>query len=342
VGKETTISQIIKLVEDAQGTKIPLVELAANFTNYYSICLSFSSRNLCWLVDFWDIPNLQIVAVGSAVAVLVLACPCALTLAPGTAFMIGTGEAAKNGILVENGAVLEYAYNLKHIIFDKTGTLTKGEPKLTDIESFGNYSEDELLQLVGSVEKGSEHLLGEAIVKATEEKGLVFLPVEEFEAITGLGMIATIQGQKFAIGNIRLMEDVSGLEHHQYKEKKENLEAIAKTVMLITIDGEIEGMVAVADTIKDESKQSINVLEHMGIEVIMLTGDNQRTAEAVANEIGIDRVIAEVLPDDKVSQVIKLQEEGHLVAMVGDGINDAPALAQANIGIWNRYCKRNC
>jgi Cu+-exporting ATPase len=333
VGRETTISQIIKL-DDAQGTKIPLVELADKISQIIIpfVILLGALTYTGWMI-WGDVSNLQLVAIGSAVAVLVLACPCALTLAPGTAFMIGTGEAAKNGILVKNGAVLEYAYKLKHIIFDKTGTLTKGEPKLTDIESFGTYTEDELLQLVGSAEKGSEHPLGEAIVQATEDKGLELLSVENFEAISGQGITATLQGKKIAVGNTRLMENVSGQDHDVFKEKKEELEAIAKTVMLIAINGKIEGMVAVADTVKDESKHAVKALQNMGIEVIMLTGDNKRTGQAVANELGIDRVIAEVLPDDKVNHVKKLQEEGHLVAMVGDGINDAPALAQANIGI---------
>jgi Cu+-exporting ATPase len=334
VGRETTISQIIKLVEDAQGTKIPLVELADRISQIIIpfVILLAGLTYLGWLL-WGNAINLQLVAVGSAVAVLVLACPCALTLAPGTAFMIGTGEAAKNGILVKNGAVLEYAYKLKHIIFDKTGTLTRGEPKLTDIQSFGSYSEDELLQLVGSAEKGSEHPLGEAIVKGAEEKGMEFLPLEDFEALSGFGITATIGGKKVAVGNVRLMEKIFGESHLQYKEKKEQLEAIAKTVMLIAIDGKIEGMVAVADTIKEESKHAVKALQEMGIEVIMLTGDNRHTAGAVAKELGINRVIAEVLPDDKVNEVKKLQEKGHLVAMVGDGINDAPALAQANIGI---------
>jgi Cu+-exporting ATPase len=285
-----------------------------------------------WMI-FGDVPNLALVAVGSAVAVLVLACPCALTLAPGTAFMIGTGEAAKNGILIKNGAVLEYAYKLKHIVFDKTGTLTKGEPELTDLKSFGSYNEDELLKFTASAEKNSEHPLGEAIVKAGEEKGVEFLSTENFEAIPGHGITTTIMGKRIAVGNLRLMRKESNQDLNPYQEEMEKLEAIAKTVMLISIDGKVEGMVAVADTVKDESKQAVKALQQMGLEVTMLTGDNKRTAEAIAKELGIGRVIAEVLPDDKVNEVKKLQEGGKLVAMVGDGINDAPALAQADIGI---------
>jgi Cu+-exporting ATPase len=334
IGRETTISQIIKLVEGAQGTKIPLVEFADRLSRIVIpiaiglAIITFSS----WML-FGNVPNLVLVAVGSAVAVLVLACPCALTLAPGTAFMIGTGEAAKNGILFKNGASLEYAYKLKHIVFDKTGTLTKGEPELTDLKSFGTYSEDALLQLIGSAEQGSEHPLGEAIVKGAKDKGIKFLSTTEFEAIEGHGIKATIQEKVIHVGNIRLMKKVTNQDLTLYEKEMEKLEAIAKTVMLIAIDGKVEGLVAVADTVKEESKKAVEALQKMGIEVTMLTGDNRRTAQAVANELGIDRVIAEVLPDDKVNEVKKLQEGGDLVAMVGDGINDAPALAQANIGI---------
>lgn len=266
-------------------------------------------------------------------AVLVLACPCALTLAPGTAFMIGTGEAAKHGILVKNGAVLEYAYKLKHIVFDKTGTLTKGKPQLTDLRSFGDYSEDVLLQLIGSAEKGSEHPLGEAIVQAAEKQNADFLRAENFAAIPGHGITATIQGKSIAVGNLRLVEQVTNHDLTPYKLQMEELEALAKTVMLIAIEGKVEGLVAVADTVKEESKQAVKALQQMGLEVTMLTGDNRSTAEAIAKELGIKRVAAEVLPDDKVDEIKKLQAGGNLVAMVGDGINDAPALAQADIGI---------
>ncbi len=334
VGRETTISQIIRLVETAQGTKIPLVEFADQLSQLIIpfVLLLAVITFLGWMF-FGTHPNLAMVAVGSAVAVLVLACPCALTLAPGTAFMIGTGEAAKNGILIKNGAVLEYAYKLRHIIFDKTGTLTKGEPELTDLKSFGSYTEDELLLLIASAEKGSEHPLGEAIVQAAEKKGITFLPTEHFEAIPGHGITATINGKKISIGNLRLMNKVSSQDITSYQKEMEHLEAIAKTVMLIGIDSNIEGLVAVADTVKEESKHAVKALQNMGIQVTMLTGDNRRTAEAIAKELGIDQVIAEVLPDDKVREVKKLQEDGTLVAMVGDGINDAPALAQADIGI---------
>lgn len=334
VGRETTISQIIKLVEDAQGVKIPLVEFADRLSEIIiPFVLLLGALTFGGWMMFGDAPNLALVAVGSAVAVLVLACPCALTLAPGTAFMIGTGEAAKNGILIKNGAVLEYAYKLKHIVFDKTGTLTKGEPELTDLKSFGSYSEDDLLLWVASAEINSEHPLGEAIVKGAEEKGVKLLPTQNFEAIPGHGISTTVEGKRIIVGNLRLMKKETNEELAPFQAEMEKLEALAKTVMLIAIDGKIEGMVAVADTVKEESKQAVKALQQMGLQVSMLTGDNQRTAEAIARELGIDRVIAEVLPDDKVSEIKKLQEGGQLVAMVGDGINDAPALAQADIGI---------
>jgi Cu+-exporting ATPase len=334
VGRETTISQIIKLVESAQGTKIPLVEFADRLSLFViPIAIGLSIITFASWMLFGNVPNLGLVAVGSAVAVLVLACPCALTLAPGTAFMIGTGEAAKHGILFKNGASLEYAYKLKHMVFDKTGTLTKGEPTLTDLKSFGEYTEDHLLELIGSAEQGSEHPLGQSIVKAAQENGVEFSPTTNFEAIEGHGIKATINNKVIHVGNLRLMKKVTDDDITPFEKEMEKLEAIAKTVMLIAVDSKVEGLVAVADTVKEESKQAVKELQKMGIEVTMLTGDNRRTAQAVANELGIDRVIAEVLPDDKVNEVKKLQEGNNLVAMVGDGINDAPALAQANIGI---------
>lgn len=334
VGQETTISQIIKLVESAQGTKIPLVEFADKLSRIViPIAIALSLITFASWMIFGEASDLVLVAVGSAVAVLVLSCPCALTLAPGTAFMIGTGEATKNGILIKDGASLEYAYKLKHIVFDKTGTLTKGEPELTDLKTFGTYSEYQLLQWIGSAEKGSEHPLGEAIVKDAEEKGITFHPTEKFEAIGGHGISTFINGKNIVIGNIRLMIEVANENLSSFEKEMEGLEAIGKTVMLIAIDGKIEGLVAVADTVKEEAKKAVKALQKMGVEVTMLTGDNRRTAQAIASELGIDRVISEVLPDDKVNEVKKLQEGGNLVAMVGDGINDAPALAQADIGI---------
>jgi Cu+-exporting ATPase len=309
VGRKTTISQIIKLVESAQGTKIPLVEFADRLPRIViPIAIGLSIITFASWMLFGNVPDLGLVAVGSAVAVLVLACPCALTLAPGTAFMIGTGEVAKNGILFKNGASLEYAYKLKHIVIDKTGTLTKGEPTLTDLKSFGEYSEDELLEFIGSAEQGSEHPLGEAIVIAAKEAGIDFLPTTNFEAIEGHGIKAAIANKTIHVGNLRLMNKVTDEDTTPFEMEMEKLEAIAKTVMLIAIDGKVEGLVAVADTVKDESKQAVKALQKMGLEVTMLTGDNRHTAQAVADELGIDRVIAEVLPDDKVSEVKKLQE----------------------------------
>ncbi|MFZ3579537.1 heavy metal translocating P-type ATPase [Virgibacillus sp. DJP39] len=334
VGRETTISQIIKMVEDAQGTKIPLVEFADRLSQIiipFVLFLTIITYS-AWMM-FGEAPNLSVVAIGSAVAVMVLTCPCALTLAPETAFSIGTGEAAKDGILVKNGVVLEYAYKLKHIIFDKTGTLTKGEPEVTDRIPFGSLSEKELLRLAASAETGSEHPLGEAIVNAAKAQSIELFDTQSFQAVTGKGIITEIEGTQVAIGNLSLMKSVTNDDLSKHLGKMQMLEAKSKTVMSVAVDEHIEGMVAVADTVRIEAKEAVKVLHEMGIQVTMLTGDNRSTTSAIAKELGIDRVIAEVLPDDKVNEVKRLQKDKQLVAMVGDGINDAPALAQADIGI---------
>lgn len=333
VGRQTMISQVILLVENAQAAKIPLLELTDRLAQViipFVILLSGLTFTGWWI--FGSHASL-VTAVASAVAVLVLSCPCALTLAPGTAIMVGTGEAAKNGILIKSGAVLEYAYKLKHIVFDKTGTLTKGEPEVTNIQAFDGFTEESIWLLAASAEKGSEHPLGEAIVKSALAKKIVLASPHDFEAIPGHGIQADVEGKKIAIGNLRLMKKVTQHDLAPFENPMEALEHEGKTVMLIAVDGQIAGLIAVADTVKEEAKEAVQTLQQMGIHVTMLTGDNERTAAAIARQVGMDRVVANVLPDQKVEEVVRLQKDGALVAMVGDGINDAPALAQSNIGI---------
>jgi Cu+-exporting ATPase len=334
VGRQTMISQIILLVENAQAAKIPLLELTDRIAQVIiPLVIVLSGLTFGGWMLFGEGPNMMVMAVASAVAVLVLSCPCALTLAPGTAIMVGTGESAKNGILIKSGAVLEYAYKLKHIVFDKTGTLTKGEPEVTNIKAYGSFTEEEILQLASSAEKGSEHPLGEAIVKKAEKRRLPLLSLQQFEAISGHGIQAAVEGKQIAIGNLRLMKKVTEQDLTEFEAQMEHLENDGKTVMIMSVDGKVAGLIAVADTVKEEAKEAVQSLQQMGIEVTMLTGDNERTANAIAKQVGISRVVANVLPEEKVDEVKRLQEGGALVAMVGDGINDAPALAQANIGI---------
>ena len=265
------------------------------------------------------------------ISVLVIACPCALGLATPTAIMVGTGKGAEHGVLIKGGEALETAHKIDTVILDKTGTITEGKPRVTDIISRGNFSEDELLRLSASAEIGSEHPLGEAIVSSARDKNMELVKVDTFEAIPGHGIEVTLQDKKMLLGNKKLMED-RNIEI-TLQEEANRLASGGKTPMFVAIDGKLEGIIAVADVIKPSSKKAIDILHRMGIEVVMITGDNKRTAEAIAMQVGIDRVLAEVLPQDKANEVKKLQAEGKKVAMVGDGINDAPALVQADIGI---------
>ena len=318
IGKDTVLSQIIKLVEDAQSSRAPIARLADIISGHFvHVVLGIALLTcIAWLAAGQDIAF----AVTILVSVLVIACPCALGLATPTAIMVGTGKGAENGILIKGGESLEMAHKIKTAVLDKTGTVTEGKPRVTDIISLGGYSEEELLRLAASAEKQSEHPLGEAIVNHWE--GELSEP-EYFNSITGQGIEARIEGHEILIGNKRL---VSG-------GRLAGLESEGKTPMYMAIDGRLEGIIAVADVIKPTSKEAISRLIGMGIDVVMITGDNIRTAEAVAKEAGIKKVLAEVLPQDKADNIKLLQSEGSITAMVGDGINDAPALAQADIGI---------
>ncbi|MGD9568961.1 MAG: heavy metal translocating P-type ATPase [Sedimentibacter sp.] len=331
VGKDTALAQIIKLVEDAQGSKAPIAKLADVISGYFVpvvIALSIISA-LAW---YFLGGQSTVFALTIFISVLVIACPCALGLATPTAIMVGTGKGAENGVLIKSGVALETTHKIKTIVFDKTGTITEGKPKVTDIITANGIQENDLLQLTASAEKGSEHPLGEAIVKGAEEKGLEFKNLDAFNAIPGHGIEVKIDGKNILAGNRKLMVERNiSLENLESTSNK--LAEEGKTPMYVAIDNKIAGIIAVADTVKENSKRAIEKLHQMGIEVAMITGDNRRTAEAIARQVGIDRTLAEVLPQDKANEVKKLQSEGKKVAMVGDGINDAPALAQADIGI---------
>jgi len=331
VGKDTALAQIIKLVEDAQGSKAPIAKLADIISGYFVpvvIVLSIVSA-LAW---YFFGGQSTVFALTIFISVLVIACPCALGLATPTAIMVGTGKGAENGVLIKSGVALETTHKIKTIVFDKTGTITEGKPKVTDIITSNGIKENDLLQLTASAEKGSEHPLGEAIVKGAEDKGLEFKKLDSFNAIPGHGIEVTIEGKNILAGNRKLMVERNiSLENLESTSNK--LAEEGKTPMYVAIDNKIAGIIAVADTVKENSKRAIEKLHQMGIEVAMITGDNRRTAEAIAKQVGIDRTLAEVLPQDKANEVKKLQSEGKKVAMVGDGINDAPALAQADIGI---------
>lgn len=331
VGKDTTLSQIIKLVEDAQGSKAPIAQLADKVSGVFVpivIVLAILS-GVAWYFlgqESW------IFALTITISVLVIACPCALGLATPTAIMVGTGKGAENGVLIKSGDALETTHKIETIVFDKTGTITEGKPVVTDILVTGSLSKDDFLLLAASAEKGSEHPLGEAIVLAAEEKGMTFKEIDNFVAIPGHGIEVEIEEQTFILGNKKLMVEKE-IDLLDFEEESNRLAKEGKTPMYIANSHELLGIIAVADTIKESSVKAIEKLHRMGLEVAMLTGDNKRTAEAIAKQVGIDRVLSEVLPEDKANEVKKLQQEGKKVAMVGDGINDAPALAQADIGI---------
>ncbi|MBD7913432.1 heavy metal translocating P-type ATPase [Clostridium cibarium] len=329
VGKDTALAQIVKLVEDAQGSKAPIAKLADVISSYFVpivIGLAVIS-SLAWKISGEN----NVFALTIFISVLVIACPCALGLATPTAIMVGTGKGAENGVLIKGGEALETTYKLNTVVFDKTGTITEGKPMVTDI-IVDEISEEEIIILAASAEKGSEHPLGEAIVKGAEEKGLKLKEIEKFNALPGHGIEVKIENKNILLGNKKLMLD-KNIIIDKFNAKSDKFAEEGKTPMYIAIDGELKGIIAVADIVKENSKKAIENLKNLGIKVAMITGDNKKTAEAIARQVGIDLVLAEVLPEDKANEVAKLQEQGYKVAMVGDGINDAPALAKADIGI---------
>ena len=331
VGADTTLNQIIKLVEDAQASRAPIQRLADRVASVFVPAVVGIAALTFFL---WSVPLGESVAHALVffIAVIIIACPCALGIATPAAIMVGTGKGAENGLLIKGGEYLEKAHKLTTVVFDKTGTLTKGHPSVTDVVPVGAISEGEVLRLAGSAEKGSEHPLGEAIVRAATVKGPALKDPKDFEAIPGQGVRATIGNRHILLGNRTLMAN-AGIPVDVAENVLHSIEEGGKTAMILAVDGKVTGVIAVADTLKDHSVEAVRALKTMGIGVVMLTGDNRRTAEAIARELGIDDVIAEVLPAQKVDVIKGLQKQGKVVAMVGDGINDAPALAQSDVGI---------
>lgn len=352
VGSDTFLSQIIRMVEEAQGTKIPIQEFADRITavfvpivlvlagmtlaswlifpEFFKEIVFWASDFIPWIDTTWSNTSLAFYA---TIAVLVIACPCALGLATPTALMVGSGLGATNGILIRKGEAIQLMKDVDTIVLDKTGTITKGKPEVTGVFVVGNTSSDEVLRYAASVEDNSEHPLARAIVDAAFDKKLELIKTTSFNSTTGKGVNASVEGVEVSIGTPALHKS-NGVEISDlFLSKKEELEAQAKTVVIVSIDNTIAGLIAIADEVKDDSQEAIFKLKNQGLKVVMLTGDNTRTGQAIGKKVGVDEVIAEVLPDQKSAVIQKLQMEGRVVAMVGDGINDAPALTQANIGI---------
>jgi len=353
IGKDTFLSQVVKMVEECQGTKVPIQEFADKITGYFvpTVLAIAASTFLLWIafpdamstVAKWMAPILpwvninlpiMVLAIFATVAALVIACPCALGLATPTALMVGSGIGAENGIIIRKGEAIQTLKEIKVIVFDKTGTITKGKPALTDIMVAGNsqFSEKEILEIAASVEAGSEHPIAKAIVEAGHERGIQLSEVKGFKATRGKGVTATIGGKMILVGNRLFMKEM-GIDSTSVEDKLKSLEDEGKTAVLVAVDKKLAGVCAVADTLKEDSIQAVKELKKLGYRTVMITGDNPRTANAIARKVGITRVLAEVLPDQKVEEIRRLQNQVGMVAMVGDGINDAPALTQANIGI---------
>ncbi|MDR7544285.1 MAG: heavy metal translocating P-type ATPase [Armatimonadota bacterium] len=332
VGRETTLAQIIRLVEEAQGTKAPIQRLADRVAAYF-VPAVIGIALLTAAVWYWFGPQpAATYALLNFVAVLIIACPCALGLATHTAIMVGTGRGAEAGILIRGGDALEVAHKITAVVLDKTGTLTRGRPAVTDVVPAAGFDEETLLRLVASAERGSEHPIGEAIVARAQAAGLRLAEPTAFEAVPGQGVRALVDGRTVLVGNDALMA-LHGVRLDGLGAQADALAAAGKTPMLAAVDGWPAGLIAVADTLKPYSREVVAALQKMGLLVVMLTGDNRRTADAIARQVGVDRVVAEVKPAEKAAQVEALQREGHVVAMVGDGINDAPALMRADLGI---------
>jgi Cu+-exporting ATPase len=334
IGKDTALAQIVRLVQEAQGSKAPIARLADTISGVFTpVVLGIAVLTfLAWYVFGAEETRLSM-ALMNFVSVLIIACPCALGLATPTAILVGTGKGAENGVLVKGGAALERAQALTTVVLDKTGTVTQGKPSLTDVAIFGAVSEAELLRLIAAAERGSEHPLAEAIVRGAQERGLSLPNATTFAAVAGQGIVATVEDRPVLFGNERMMRERGIALSDAACESAVRLSSEGKTPMFAAVDGTFAGIVAVADTVKPEAKGAIAALKAQGLEVVLLTGDNQRTADAVAKVVGIERVLAEVMPDAKAAEIARLQSEGRVVGMVGDGINDAPALAKADVGI---------
>jgi len=331
VGKDTTLSQIIKLVEDAQGSKAPIAKLADKVSGVF-VPIVIGLAVLSGLAWFFLGQESWVFALTITISVLVIACPCALGLATPTAIMVGTGKGAENGVLIKSGDALEETQKVETIVFDKTGTITEGKPIATDIINYNGYEDKEVLALAAAAETGSEHPLGEAIVESAKKRNLDLQAVKDFQSIPGHGIQVTIDEKNLLLGNKKLMTE-NNIAMLDSEEVSDRLANEGKTPMFIAAENKLIGIIAVADTIKENSIAAIDKLHNMGLQVAMITGDNTKTAEAIAKQVGIDRVFSEVLPEDKANEVEKIQNEGLHVAMVGDGINDAPALAQSDVGV---------
>jgi Cu+-exporting ATPase len=332
VGRDTVLAQVIRMVEEAQGSKPPIQRLADAIAGYFVPAVIGVGVVTFTLWYLFGPPPAFTCALLNFVAVLIIACPCALGLATPIAVTVATGKGAQYGILIRNGEALQRAHRIKVMLLDKTGTLTRGEPVVTDVVAASIATGDEVLRLAASAEHASEHPVGQAIVKAALDKKLKLSPLSSFVALSGQGVEASVEGKRLVLGNLKLMKE-QGFSLNGLETKAARFLDEGKTVVFVAWDGTVAGIIALADTLKPDAKDAVLTLQKMGIETVMLSGDNRRTAEAVAREAGIKRVLAEVLPQHKAQEVRKLQQQGKTVAVVGDGINDAPALAQADVGI---------